>query len=111
MSTTKTEYDAAVARITAPGAPFELVDATIDGVSYRVYRHAPRNLAQVFREAVAHGEREFLVYEGERWSFAQLLGQGARIARALRERHGIGPGDRVAIAMRNYPEWMSAFVG
>ncbi|MCG3168695.1 MAG: Long-chain-fatty-acid--CoA ligase FadD13 [Pseudomonadales bacterium] len=111
MSTIKAEYDQAVARITAPGAPFELEQATIDGVSYRVYRNAPRNLARIHAEALAHGEREFLVYEGERWSFAALLGQGARIAHALGDGLGIRPGDRVAIAMRNYPEWMSAFVG
>jgi long-chain acyl-CoA synthetase len=111
MSSIKTEYDAAVARITAPGAPFELVNATIDGVDYRLYRNAPRSLAEVFAQATAHGDSEFLVYEGERWSFAQLLAQGARIAHALHRHCGIRPGDRVAIAMRNYPEWMSAFIG
>ena len=111
MSSIKAEYDAAVAQLTAPGAPFELVTARIDGVDYRLYRNAPRSLAEVFAQAAAHGDREFLVYEGERWSFAQLLAQGTRIAHALHERCGIRPGDRVAIAMRNYPEWMSAFIG
>ena len=111
MSSIKTEYDAAVARITAPGAPFELVNATIDGVDYRLYRNAPRSLAEVFAQATVHGDSEFLVYEGERWSFAQLLAQGARVAHALHRHCGIRQGDRVAIAMRNYPEWMSAFIG
>ena len=73
MSSIKAEYDAAVARITAPGAPFELVNATIDGADYRLYRNAPRSLAEVFAQATGHGDREFLVYEGERWSFARLL--------------------------------------
>ena len=27
----------------------------------------------------------------------------------LVERYGVGPGDRVAIGMRNYPEWVVAF--
>jgi acyl-CoA synthetase (AMP-forming)/AMP-acid ligase II len=111
MGSVKTEYDAAIAQLTAPGAPFELVTARIDGVDYRLYRNAPRSLAEVFAQATAHGDREFLVYEGERWSFTQLLTQGTRIAHALHERCGIRPADRVAIAMRNYPEWMSAFIG
>ncbi|MBP9035549.1 MAG: hypothetical protein KBG29_16770, partial [Pseudomonadales bacterium] len=62
MSSIKTEYDAAVAQLTAPGAPFELVTARIDGVDYRLYRNAPRSLAEVFAQATAHGDREFLVY-------------------------------------------------
>ena len=111
MSSIKTEYDAAIAQLTAPGAPFELVNARIDGVEYRLYRNAPRSLAEVFAQATVHGDREFVVYEGERWSFAQLLAQGTRIAHALHEHCGIRAGDRVAIAMRNYPEWMSAFIG
>jgi len=111
MSSIKAEYDAAIAQLTAPGAPFELVNATIGGVDYRVYRNAPRSLAEFFSQATVHGEKEFLVYEGERWTFAQLLAQGARIAHALQARCGIRAGDRVAIAMRNYPEWMSAFIG
>jgi acyl-CoA synthetase (AMP-forming)/AMP-acid ligase II len=65
------------------------------------------------REALSvarnHGDREFLIYEGERRSFNQLLDEADALAAAL-QAHGIARGDRVALAMRNYPEWMAAFI-
>jgi acyl-CoA synthetase (AMP-forming)/AMP-acid ligase II len=111
MDAHRTAYERAVAALTAPGAPYELAGWQRDGVDYRVYRNAPHSLAALYREAARHGEREFLLYEGERWSFAQLFAQAGAIAAALVTDAGIRAGDRVAIAMRNCPEWMSAFIG
>ena len=56
-----------------------------------------------------HGDREFLVYEGERRSFARLMAEADAMAAAL-QAQGIKPGDRVGLAMRNYPEWMTVFI-
>ena len=100
------EYLAAVAQLTGPGGPFELAG---DDVSGRYYAKAPANLAEALAVARQHGSREFLVYEGERRSFDDLMGEADAIAAALQAR-GIAPGERVALAMRNYPEWMAGFI-
>jgi long-chain acyl-CoA synthetase len=55
------------------------------------------------------GDEIFLVYEDERWSFAETAAKVDALGAALVTRYGVRPGDRVAIAMRNYPEWVVAF--
>ncbi len=106
MSELKTEHDAALAQLTGEGAPFELAG---DEASGRYYRTAPNDLIEALSVARAHGDKEFLVYEGERRSFNQLFGEADALAAAL-QAQGISPGERIAIAMRNYPEWMVAFL-
>ena len=68
-------------------------------------------MRELFAPAYQHGDKEFVVYEGERWSFARLLALADAIAHQLHHARGVRKGDRVAIAMRNYPEWMAAFIG
>ena len=107
MSELKQEFDAVMAQLTAQGAPYELAG---DDSSGHYYKQAPANLVEAFAVARQHGDREFLVYEGERRSFNDLMDEADAIGAALQAR-GIAPGDRVALAMRNYPEWMAAFIG
>jgi len=87
---------------------FRLADVEVSGIPLRVYVNAPRSLRSLLESTTSFGEREFLVYEGERWTYAEHF----RIVAGLAQRwaaHGIGKGDRVAIAMRNYPEWAMSF--
>jgi len=107
----KQRFDDAYRQVTAPGAPWELCSIAREGREYRGFLKAPANLRELFAPARAHGEREFLVYEGERWSFTRLFALADAISSALLHGAGIAKGDRVAIAMRNYPEWMAAFIG
>jgi len=100
-----------LAELTSPGQPFEVAEAEIRGVATKVYVAAPPNLAQVLELSRGWGEREFLVYEDERVTFEQHWQRAARFAHLLRERHGVRKGERVAIAMRNFPEWPVAFFG
>lgn len=106
MSELKQEFDAAMAQLTAAGAPYEVLTDK-DGLRY--YASAPTDLREALSVARNHGDREFLIYEGERRSFNQLLDEADALAAAL-QAHGISRGDRVALAMRNYPEWMAAFI-
>src|SRR6185503_1851642 len=53
----------------------------------------------------AFAERDYLVYGDERITYAEAHRQVASIANWLQSR-GVVAGDRVAIAMRNYPEWL-----
>jgi long-chain acyl-CoA synthetase len=102
-------YEEAVAQVTAPGAPFELADVTVAGISYHTFKNAPQNMRQIFGSARARGDQVFLVYEDERWSFKDVMANVDALAAALVTRYGVQKGDRVAIGMRNYPEWVVAF--
>lgn len=106
MTDIKQAFEAVTAQLTGPGAPWE-VRRDEDGVAY--YPQAPANLVQALAVARQHGDREFLVYEGERRSFNRLMAEADAIAAALQAR-GVAPGDRVGLAMRNYPEWMAVFI-
>ncbi|HET9077028.1 MAG TPA: class I adenylate-forming enzyme family protein [Acidimicrobiales bacterium] len=99
------------AELTAPGGPFEIEQVDIRGVPTRAWKHAPATLADILRRSRGYGERTFLVYEAEQLSFEDHFRAAARVANGLRDRFGVRRGDRVAIAMRNYPEWSEAFWG
>ena len=93
----------------APGMPFEMETAEIEGVPTRVWKNALPNLAVLAAHANASfGDREFVVYEDERVTYAAWHRAVATLAHALQAR-GVKKGDRVALAMRNLPEWPVAF--
>ncbi len=99
---------AAHAMLTAPGQPFEMESRDIRGVPTRTWKNAPPTLAHVFLAGRAHGDRVFLVHDDERVTFEAF----ARAVLALASRltaDGVVKGDRVAIVMRNIPEWPVAF--
>jgi long-chain acyl-CoA synthetase len=96
------------ALLTQPGSPFEMETLTIRGVETRVWKNAPPTLRSVAELGRAHGEKIFLVHEDERVSFEAFFRAVAVFARRLAE-DGVVKGDRVAIIMRNVPEWPVAF--
>ena len=102
-------WDEATAQVTGPGQVFELVDATVLGVPMQVFKNAPPHLGAVFAGARSHGDKTFIVFEGEEWSFSRTMAEVDALAAALVGRYGVRKGDRVAVAMRNYPEWIVAF--
>ena len=106
MAGMEQEFKTVVDQLTGPGAPWEVLRDEHD-IAY--YKLAPENLVQALEVAREHGDREFLVYEGEHRSFARLMAEADAMAAALRAQ-GIKPGDRVGLAMRNYPEWMTVFI-
>ena len=99
----------AITAATGPGQIFELVDADIRGAKTQVFKNAPATLAQVFAMARNHGDKPFLVYEDETLSFVQTMDRVDALAHTLATRYGVKKGDRVAVAMRNYPEWCMSF--
>ena len=100
----------ATARLTAPGQPFAMTETVIRGVPTRIWANAPPTLRDVLAASRAHGRSTFLVHEEERASFEDFLRAALAIAAWLAER-GVAKGDRVAIVMRNLPEWPAAFFG
>jgi long-chain acyl-CoA synthetase len=101
--------DPIVQQLTAPGQLLELTEADVGGVTMRVWKNAPPSLRAVFEFSTAHGDSDFIVYEDERWTFDRHYSAVVSTARWLAEDAGVRKGDRVAVAMRNYPEWSVAF--
>jgi long-chain acyl-CoA synthetase len=97
------------ATITGPGQIFELIDAEVLGVKTRVFKNAPAHLGQVFAGSRGHGDKTFLVYEDEIITFAQAADRIDALASLLVNTYGVKKGDRVAVAMRNFPEWVMSF--
>lgn len=95
------------ALLTAPGAKFEMETVTIRGVPTRVWKNAPPSLRALVEASRAHGDRLMTIYEDERVSYDAHARAVAVLAGEL-VRRGIGKGDRVAIAMRNLPEFPAA---
>ncbi|MFP6663148.1 MAG: class I adenylate-forming enzyme family protein [Deltaproteobacteria bacterium] len=102
-------YEESLEQVVAAGSPFEIEEAEIDGASYKVFKNTPASLRVLFDSARLRGDSEFLVYEDERWSFAKTMQHVDAMGALLVEKYGVQKGDRVAIAMRNYPEWIVAF--
>ena len=96
------------ALLTAPGAPFEMETHDIRGIPTRTWKNAPPTLRDVFLAGRAHGDRTFLVHDDERVTFEAFARATARLAAQL-VADGVAKGDRVAIVMRNLPEWPVAF--
>lgn len=95
-------------QLTAQGAPFETIKETVRGRSVRVYRNAYQTLPELIASARRHGDKPFIAYEGVTWTFDRFFAEADALAAQLRG-WGLGPGSRVAIAMRNRPEWGIAF--
>lgn len=94
--------------ITGAGGFFEVDMRDIDGFSYPAFKHAPATSIDIIQQARAHGDNEFIVYEGCRYSYNDFFKKVDACAMALQKR-GVQPGDRLAIAMRNCPEWLVVF--
>ncbi len=94
--------------LTAPGAPFEMRTQTVAGRSVRTYLAAPPNMREVIDASRSWGGREFLVYQDERITFDAHWRAVQAFGRVLVQKYGVAKGDRVAVAMRNFPEWSVA---
>ncbi|MBU67952.1 MAG: fatty acid--CoA ligase [Cupriavidus sp.] len=96
------------ARLTAPGAPFETETRVVRGIPTTVWKNAPPTLRDLFLIAAAWGDKTFVVYEDERVSYRAFALAATALAHQL-VKDGVRRGDRVAVAMRNLPEWPVAF--
>lgn len=96
-------------QLTGTGAPFERITVQVNGRSHLAYRNAFPNLPSLINAGRAHGPREFMVYQNDRWTFDRFFQAVDALAANLQHQVGLKPGDRVAMAMRNRPEWAVAF--
>jgi long-chain acyl-CoA synthetase len=99
------EYKKAWAELTAPGAAFEITEVDLGTHKVRAFKAAPPSIRELWLSTLPFADREYLIYQDERMTYGEAHKQVASIANWL-VAQGVKPGDRVAIAMRNYPEWM-----
>ncbi|MBE1584975.1 class I adenylate-forming enzyme family protein [Nonomuraea angiospora] len=96
-----------VAQLTGPGQLFEIEEIGDTGI--RTWKHAPTHFRALLEMSRFHGEKVFLVYEDEHITFEDHFRRAATLANRLVEEYGVRKGDRVGVAMRNYPEWVVSF--
>jgi long-chain acyl-CoA synthetase len=94
-----------------PEGPFEVEQVVVDGISLRDFVRSPRSVLDVFDMGPNHAELVHVVYQDERLTFGQVRERALALAHELQRTFGVGPGDRVAIAMRNLPEFVVAVWG
>lgn len=88
----------------APGQKFEMETVDIRGVPTRIWKNAPAHLGVLLELGRSHGDTEFIVYEDERVTYDSFYRATVKLAKYLQSK-GVQKGDRVALAMRNLPEF------
>jgi len=103
--------DGGIAKLTGPGAPMAVSEVEVRGRTYPAIAAAPPSLAHYFAHFCAqHADTTFLVAGEERLTFGQVYDRAGGVARSL-VAQGIKRGDRVGIAMRNSPSWITLYMG
>ncbi len=108
---TRAQLDQVVAYIVQNEPLFAVGEIENFGVKQRGYPNAPPDLRFLMQAAMEHADKTAVVFEDQRWSYGELIGKAVAIANGLISRHGVTPGTRVVLAMRNCPEWMAVFLG
>ena len=98
-------FKKAMEMTTSPGDLLELTTIKRDGVDVKAFAHAPGTTRDLWALASGHGDAEYLIYQDERYTYNDVAVIVAEFAAWLSEQ-GVDAGDHVAIAMRNYPEWV-----
>ncbi len=106
-----TPFDEVVGMLTGEGMPFQTVEQEINGATHTVFAAQPPSLREAFMLSLGHADKEFLVYGDDRLTFQETISQASMFAQALVEDFGVEKGDRIALNMRNYPEWPIAYMG
>lgn len=97
----------AIEELTSPGSVYELITVPVFGNPVRVFRNAPASLRDLWVQASGRGDVPYFHFAGETISYAEMHAHVVSTAAWLASR-GVTKGDRVAVGMRNYPEWAAA---
>ncbi len=101
------DLDEVDAELSAPGQPFERRIEEVRGTPLEVFRHRAPHLRAILEASRRHGDDTLFVFEdGPTLSFVEHADAVASVAAGLRERYGIGPGDRVAFLGENSAPWV-----
>ncbi|MGB0938580.1 MAG: AMP-binding protein, partial [Colwellia sp.] len=101
-----------IKKMTAKEGSFEVVNKVRNDIEYNVFKTLPTNLGAMYKMAADnYADEDFIIYKNERHSFKHFYQQACVFATLLQDDFSIQAGDKVVIAMRNYPEWIVAFMG
>jgi long-chain acyl-CoA synthetase len=109
MTAVMHHYLAARQELMSEGSPFAVSEIEVRGVPIKVFTQSPPTLRALWEMSAAFADRDYVVYEDERYTYAEIHAHVRALAHTLHHTHGVGRGDRVAIAARNYPEWLVAY--
>jgi long-chain acyl-CoA synthetase len=109
MTLTPALVHESVRRLTDAGGPFEVTQREVGDRTFRVFTHAAGTVLDLLHIGRGHGGGDFLVFGDERWSFDRFFADVDALASAFQNDLAVGPGDRIAIAMRNCPDWLITF--
>ncbi len=89
---------------------FHLEEKKIRGVNFKTFTNGPKNIRDLVNLCLSHGDLDFLVYEGERYTFKEFHECTLRLATALIDVFDVKRGDRIGLLMRNVPEYPMLFL-
>ena len=97
----------AVRHVVTTNPTFALHEVDVRGVTFKAFKNIPPNVPRLLAAGWAQhgdGQLEYLAYEDESQTYAEFTSGVNKLAHAMRDELGLGQGDRVAVAMRNYPD-------
>jgi long-chain acyl-CoA synthetase len=97
------------AQLLGPGGMFELATEDVLGEPMQVFKDRPPHLRALVERSTGFGNAEYAIFGDRRITYAAHARTVASVAAALRDRHGVQKGDRVAILAANCPEWIVTF--
>ena len=102
------DFNQAVQKVLDADELFQTEDVEIRGTFYKAFNKVPADLKELldYGKTVREWE-EFIVYEKEKISYLDFCDQVSKLGSFLQKEVGIKKGDKVAIAMRNYPEYLA----
>ena len=101
-------YLAAREELAAEGSPFATAYTEVRGSQLKAYVNAPPHMRAIWESTVQHAQKDYVVYEDERYTYGDIHVQVRKLAAHL-VAHGVTRGTRVGLAMRNYPEWVVSY--
>jgi len=98
-----------------PGKEFDLgLDSWFCGgkkVESLCFKSGPHTLTEFFDKSFLENKnKEFIVYQDERYTYGEVQSIIKRLGNALVEQLGVKKGDRIAVSMRNFPEYCFTFI-
>ena len=106
----KQAFNDAVEAVATSEPLFELEQREIRGVEFMTFRNGPKTLRDVLAFCKNHQDADFIVYENERYSHDDFYHITSLVAQRLIQHYGVKQGDRVALVMRNCPEYPILFM-
>ncbi|MFC6640341.1 AMP-binding protein [Sulfitobacter sediminilitoris] len=97
----------AVRHVVSTDPTFAVEEVEVRGVAVKAFKNIPASVPALLAagwERHGDGALEYLAYEDETYTYAEFTASVYRMARAMQDELGLRQCDRVAIAMRNYPE-------